>query len=264
MTGNLKRVCPVCKDPNYSIFMKENAYNNRDHIQLLKCTGCGFVYSKSISIEYSSFGKSASKKSIEELNKASDLQRIPELVAEILSKTSIKQGGILDFGCGVGLMLRGFKKNNFDLLGVEDSDAFRNMLTQAGISTVASLSEINESRGSFDIVIVKDVLEHLEEPVEMLDEIISFIKPGGFLYLRVPNRNAYPFHWAVDTKGHVNHFTPASLKKVMLHTGLEFYDYVNVYDTSSRIGKLYNFIFWKLRHLLPMTHQVSLLYKNIV
>ena len=124
------------------------------------------------------------------------------------------------------------------------------------------MTDLADQVGQFDLVIIKDVVEHLEKPLELLDHLIKFIRPGGFLYIRVPNRYAYPFHWAVDTKGHINHFTPGELKKIMANSGLKFHDYINVYDISSRAGKLYDFIFWKLRYLLPMTHQISLLYKN--
>ena len=262
MVAGKKRACPICKSLNSSVFMKENAYNNRDHIQLLRCTDCGFVFSKSAYIDYSSFGKSASLKTPAELVKDSASQGIPDLVSEIINKTGINQGKILDFGCGVGLFLRNFKKKHYDVLGVEDSDAFRAMLGKVAISSVSDLSEIKDLRGHFDIVIIKDVVEHLEYPLDILNNVISFIKPGGFLYLRVPNRYAYPFHWAVDTKGHINHFTPREVKKILKTAGLNYYDSVKVHDVSSRAGKLYNFVFWNLRYVFPMTHQISFLYKK--
>ncbi len=242
--------------------MKENAYNNRDHVQLLKCTDCGFVYSISVTIDYKDFGKSASKQTTTKLQEVSESQGISELVSTIIDKTRIEQGKMLDFGSGVGLTLRGFRDRGFDTLGIEESKAFRSMLKKDGISSVSSLTDIAEKTGQFDLVIVKDVIEHLENPLEILNHLITFIKPGGFLYVRVPNRYAYPFHWAVDTKGHVNHFTPAELKKIMSNSGLKFYDYMKVCDISSRGGRLYDSVFWKLRYLLPMTHQISLLYKK--
>ena len=168
---------------------------------------------------------------------------------------------MLDYGCGAGLMLRVFKEYGYQVLGVEESENFRTILGRENISSIASLSEIDDLRESFDLVIVKDVIEHLENPVESINEIVSFIKPGGFIYVRVPNRYAYPFHWAVDTVEHVNHFTPSALKRVM-NTRMEFHDDVKIYDISSRAGRLYNSVFWRLRYLLPMAHQISHIYKK--
>ena len=256
------RDCPLCHSMRNTVFMKEDARNNRDHVQLLKCTDCGFVYSKLATIDYTDYGKAASKKSDAELENALISQNIHRLVAEIINKTSVKNGSVLDFGCGVGLMLRGFKERNYDVLGVEESAAYRDMLAESSIPA-ARLEDIDHLRESFDIVILKDVLEHLENPLQVLDKIISFIKPGGYFYIRVPNRYAYPFHWAVDTKGHINHFTPGILKKILGGMGLSLKGDVKVYDISSRAGRLYNLVFWKLRYLLPMTHQISLLYKKV-
>jgi len=262
MEDDLNRACPICKKSESSVFMKENAYNNRDHVQLLKCSACGFVYSKSVTIDYKDFGKAASKQSISKLQELSLSQGIHELVSEIIDKTRVQQGKILDFGSGIGLLLRGFKDRGFDALGIEESKAFRNMNVNDGIASAKSLADMADQTGRFDLIVIKDVVEHLENPLETLSQLIAFLKPGGFLYIRVPNRYAYPFHWAVDTKGHVNHFTPAELKKILSDAGLKFHDYVKVGDITSLAGRLYDFVFWRLRHLLPMTHQISLLYKK--
>jgi len=262
MTDSVSRACPLCNSSKKSVFMKVNAYNNRDHVQLLKCSDCGFVYSETVCCNYTSYSIPTSKQSCEALDSASISQGIPELATEIIDKISVKRGRVLDYGCGAGLMLRVFKEYGYEVLGVEESEAFRKILKKDNIPSIASLSEIDDLRESFDLVIVKDVIEHLENPVEAINEIVSFIKPGGFIYVRVPNRYAYPFHWAVDTVEHVNHFTPSALKNVMKNSRMKMHGDVKIYDISSRAGRVYDSIFWKLRYFLPMTHQISLIFKK--
>ena len=242
--------------------MKEDAYNNRDHVQLLKCSDCGFVYSKVVSIDYQDYGRKAAAQKREKLINKSAKQGIPQLVEEITGKTGIARGRVLDFGCGVGLMAREFARLGYDINVIEQSQAYRDLLSSENMAAFESFAEINDYKGSFDLVIIKDVLEHLENPLETVQKLVSFIKPGGFLYLRVPNRYAYPFHWAVDTKGHINHFSPSILKKILDDAGLELHDYISLYDVSSVAGKIYNSLFWQLRNLLPLYHQISLLYKK--
>ena len=262
MDGTSKaRGCPLCKSLKSSVFMKENAYNNRDHVKLLKCSDCDFVYSETVCCNYTNYSIPTLKQSSDALDSASISQGIYGLATEIIDKTSVKQGSVLDYGCGAGLMLRVFKEYGYEVLGVEESEIFRTILGRENISSIASLSEIDDLRESFDLVIVKDVIEHLENPVEAINEIVSFIKPGGFIYVRVPNRYAYPFHWAVDTVEHVNHFTPSALKRIM-NTRMKFHGDVKIYDISSRAGRLYDSVFWKLRYFLPMTHQISLIFKK--
>jgi 2-polyprenyl-6-hydroxyphenyl methylase / 3-demethylubiquinone-9 3-methyltransferase len=48
--------------------------------------------------------------------------------------------------------------------------------------------------GAFDAVVMSEVLEHLENPVEALSEAARVLQPGGALLATVPNAN-YPFFW---------------------------------------------------------------------
>ena len=114
-------------------------------------------------------------------------------------------------------------------------------------------------KNSFDLVIMKDVLEHVDNPVELLQEVVSFVKPGGYFYIRVPNVYHYPFHWSIDTKSHVNHFSPHKLTALLNTHAMKRVDFVSVHDVSTRVGKLYNAFFWRLRSVIPLYHQISFL-----
>jgi SAM-dependent methyltransferase len=47
---------------------------------------------------------------------------------------------------------------------------------------------------TFDKIIFSEVLEHLPDDRGGLDEVVRVLKPGGLLFLTVPNRD-YPFWW---------------------------------------------------------------------
>jgi SAM-dependent methyltransferase len=239
--------------------MREEAYNNRDHVQLLRCGHCGFVYSKEVSIDYNTYGRKVSELSDQELADKSRDQGISELVTEVIDKSGITGGSVLDFGCGIGLTALEFRNRSFDVLGIEESEFYREMLNKRGVESVSGMDEIRERQNTFDLVIAKDVIEHVEDPLGALQGLSAFIKHGGYLYIRVPNRFTYPLHWAVDTRGHINHFTPSMLMNLLEHAGLVVQDFISIYDISTPAGRLYNSVFWKLRGLLPLYHQVSLL-----
>jgi hypothetical protein len=78
----------------------------------------------------------------------------------------------------------------------------------------------------------------------------------------VPNVFHYYFHWAIDTKPHVNHFAPGQLERVLAKYGVRRVDFVTIRDISTTAGKLYNLIFWKTRKFIPMYHQISVLYQK--
>lgn len=257
------RVCPICASTENKVFMKVDAYNNRDHIELLKCTDCGFVFSKTSNCKYESSSQGAEASSMSDVIMRSKAEGISELVNEIIIKSKISEGNVLDFACGIGTIASEFKRKGYNVTCIEKSDGFRGFHADNNIISFSSLDDIKGYEESFDLIIMKDILEHLDNPVELLEEVQTFLKPGGYLYVRVPNRYAYYFEWrAVDTKSHINHFTPGDLKSLLKQSRLQIHDYIAIYDVRSRIGKVYNSFFWKLRYFIPMYHQISLLCKK--
>jgi hypothetical protein len=94
---------------------------------------------------------------------------------------------------------------------------------------------------------------------EHLQKVTSYVKPSGYFYIRVPNVFHYPFHWSIDTKSHVNHFSPKKLTSLLEKNNMKKVDFIGVYDISTKVGKIYNSVFWKMKHFLPMYHQISFL-----
>jgi SAM-dependent methyltransferase len=108
---------------------------------------------------------------------------------------------ILDCGCGRGFYLNMFRAiSRCRLFGLElDSEivvkGWRNVGHFPGITvTQASIYEQPYQSGSFDGVILSEVLEHIDDDVRGLKEILRVLKPGGVVAITVPNAN-YPFWW---------------------------------------------------------------------
>jgi SAM-dependent methyltransferase len=90
---------------------------------------------------------------------------------------------VLDYGGDRGqLMLGGPGRHYsvFDISGVEPEPG------------VTGLSATSLSDQKFDLVLLCEVLEHVSEPMQVLRDVLNHLKPGGFLYITVPNRE-FPF-----------------------------------------------------------------------
>lgn len=87
-------------------------------------------------------------------------------------------------------------------------------------------------RRSFDSVVFAEVLEHLESPVDAIEEIARVLKPGGRLYLTTPNPfglyrylRHYLFSRQLDpefylgTEDHVQFLDPLSLSNILTESG---------------------------------------------
>ena len=97
-------------------------------------------------------------------------------------------GRVLDLGCRTGALTRHYLEGN-SVVGV---DVDREALAQAaalGVETVwADLDEaLPFPDASFDIVVVAEILEHLQFPGRLVSEAARVLRPGGRIVGSVPN-----------------------------------------------------------------------------
>lgn len=244
--------------------MAAAAWNNRDGIELRACNACAFVFSAEANFSYEEFfvaGFSGASKN--ELMQAARSEGLDGMVAEIATKARLSAGArVLDFGSGVGLAALSFAGAGFDVTAVEASKPYIEAHKSLGLRSFPSIAEARQQGGLFDLVVMKDVLEHVTSPREILKSVLECVKPGGYFYIRVPNAHAYRFIPSVDTSSHVNHFTPRTVTKLVAESAMERIDFIGVYDISSRAGRLYHALFWRTRRFLPLYHQISLLFRR--
>jgi 2-polyprenyl-3-methyl-5-hydroxy-6-metoxy-1,4-benzoquinol methylase len=244
--------------------MRRDAWNNRDRVELRRCRGCRFVYSALANFDYDAFtcDDTYVSRNREGLLELARQDHIPELMDEVVAKARLSGGRVLDIGCGMGLAALYLQDKGFEVYGVEESRIYLEKHKELNLASASHVESLGLDKGGVDLLVMKDVLEHINDPRRMLDEVLSYVRPNGYLFLRVPNVFHYYFHWAIDTKSHVNHFAPGQLSRVLATYGLRRVDFVTIRDISTTAGKLYNFIFWRLRKLIPMYHQISVLYQK--
>jgi 2-polyprenyl-3-methyl-5-hydroxy-6-metoxy-1,4-benzoquinol methylase len=160
---------------------------------------------------------------------ASPLERARRLFARSFARRVRRRAGVggrlLDVGCGDGKVLIPLARAGFVCTGTEINPRIRETLP-AGITVhIGRLEEAGFPTGSFRIVLLRHVLEHLREPVATLQEIRRVVEPDGRLVIAVPNLGSWQaratraawFH--LDLPRHLHHFTPASLTAVLEQTG---------------------------------------------
>lgn len=91
---------------------------------------------------------------------------------------------MLDVGCGVGGLLREFKRNGFKTYGVDYSTENIKISSRYGI--VSSPNNLNPD-WKFDIITLSHVLEHQVNPVEFVKSLLSKLNPNGVLFIETPN-----------------------------------------------------------------------------
>ena len=159
---------------------------------------------------------------------------------------------ILDFGCGpcdktAVVQALGFQCAGYDDLQDDwhrlpgNLDRIRRFAAESGIDfRLADGGAMPFAANEFDMVMMHDVLEHLHNsPRDLLNDLLGFVRPGGLLFVTVPNavnirkrvsvlfgRTNLPrfdsFYWYPGAwRGHVREYVRHDLAKLAEYLGLE-------------------------------------------
>lgn len=148
---------------------------------------------------------------------------------------------VLDIGCGRGGLLEYLRdKKNCRVAGVDMSDEAIRILKEKGIEAIKADVEEDEIPGSYDVIILAAVLEHLIDPLSVLSKLRNNLRnTQGCIIIGVPNfshifariqhlfgKNVTRFgNSEVDMKlgiqpqGHIQFFNKPTLSHVLEKTG---------------------------------------------
>lgn len=101
---------------------------------------------------------------------------------------------VLEMGCASGEMTKELATQFADLHVVEGSplliEEARNYVGHAKVQYHCSLFEEFQPTQKFDDIILSHVIEHLEQPANVLRKASSWLVPGGRIHVLVPNAGA--------------------------------------------------------------------------
>lgn len=140
----------------------------------------------------------------------------------------IRGGRILDVGCASGLFLRHALKAGWDVTGLEPSETlYAEALQNFGGKGDIQCATLENARlcCEFDALTLWDVLEHVTDPAEFLRACGALLRPGGMLFLTVPDLDSLEarllgHRWPLLLPEHLNYFTRGSLRLCGERAGL--------------------------------------------
>ena len=244
-TGMLKKEferrvkCPLClADDTAPAFVKEG-------FQYVKCLKCGMLYINPQLDE----GKMLSQyRSLPSQSYWVDVLQTPRQLAydskkfkKSLDEISlfVKPGKVLDIGCSLGIFLDLARKKGWDVDGIELNTKARKVAEEKFKLKLMGkpIDELNLADESYDLVTLWEVLEHLPDPNDMLNNCRKLLKKGGILVVLVPNCDSLAvrimhekcatFGW-----GHLWYFTPSTLSTLLARHGFE------VFKTTTELGEM--------------------------
>ena len=109
------------------------------------------------------------------------------LVLSLIGTSGEKRA--LDVGCAQGHLLGELVSRGWECIGI-DSNALDVAACRArGLNAIELdiTTDLPASLGSFDLVVLADVLEHLPDPLPVLRSVHSLLNPGARILISVPN-----------------------------------------------------------------------------
>lgn len=226
--------CPICNHKSNLLFKRQNQLasvrmvtSDKKELSVAGCKNCNFIWNYNAFKKPKKFNKwiASAYKNYQLLDNT--LHHFPLIDERAkLAKNFIEENcdfetihHIIEVGSNRGDFLAYLQQNypEKNYLGVESS-----ALSKVGIPTIFNnIMDLNFS-SSYDLVIIRQVLEHITQPEKFLNHLQSFLKKDGYICIEVPDivndlrENIEP--WIIE---HVACYSKASLTTLCEKVGLK-------------------------------------------
>ena len=195
------RACRICSgdltlrirgrgEPLTSAALSPSAHATGRHGDLLECVECGTVQQPALpaGAQLHDLYRDMRDEAYlgEETGRRATAGRLLDLIGPFAPG-----GRLLDVGCGPGLLLDEARARGYETVGLELSRASAAHAREALGLDVRELAledfDDDPDGGGFDVVVLADLLEHLDDPVAGIARCAGLLRPGGVLCVVTPD-----------------------------------------------------------------------------
>ena len=221
--------CNLCNSCNHEAI--SNRGRNRELMNTVICRECGLVFTNPMPTQseiddFYSWSYRISYKGVY-TPKPKHIYRngkraIPRLLR--VKELGYLSGALLDVGSGGGEFLYLMSRLGYEVHGVEPDLRYGEFThKQYDLDVILEpVQNVKLRSEAYDIITMNHVLEHIRNPVEILQRIRLFLRPKGVLIVEVPNVSAVyhspktKFHFA-----HLYNFSMQTLERLGARVGLK-------------------------------------------
>lgn len=172
-------------------------------------------------------------------------------VAEHLKQYLQPSWKVMDIGAATGELLDLIKDRVDSCLGVELNREYCDfMQDELGIDATSEDYFSVNYEGQFDLIVINGTLDHMYNPLGVLDKIYRDLKPGGMLYIQtandhqalkefLPEKSREMFKKFMYQRAHYLSFSETTLHNVVEKIGFKIVDLHSRHDYT-----LNNFLNW--------------------
>lgn len=238
--------CPICEVPPTKYLGRRGGSAHRQNsgveCKIWSCGKCGLIFPNPMPVPLGGLEQHYEVPPEEYFHHHEEGDRLEyaSTLLQQLRELGISKGTLLDIGAGKGEVLRIAREAGWETTGIETSSKFADHAAcYSGAQILRKpLEHCDFASNAFDAVVLGAVLEHLYNPDQVIKEVARILKPGGALFIDVPNERGLYFllgnlyqrlrfrNWVVNlaptfSPYHVFGFSPRSLRALLAKHGLQ-------------------------------------------
>lgn len=219
-----------------------------NHIEsVVTCENCGLTYVNPRLVKDSNVATYSFEQELAYFESTYDLRyrAYKDLVRRLPLWLGREVNTILDIGSGDGVLIEVARESGIETLGTEIRESLIQLnQKRLGKNAVIFQDESQLPVSYYDIVTMINVLEHLPNPVSMLQLALRVLKPGGILVVHVPDFGGIPArvqgaHWRhIEPLEHLYYFTFKTLRTLMCRVGFSSFARFGLLTSDGVKGKV--------------------------
>ncbi|HOW53938.1 MAG TPA: class I SAM-dependent methyltransferase [Syntrophorhabdaceae bacterium] len=230
--------CPICSSDEHALITDQVRFGNKADV--LKCRQCALIYLDQGSFTlpadfyegdyHQTYITHVEPSAFDPGSYYQKMLQVTRPWSDKINKVLTGKETVLDFGCSTGHLLTQIQGNAKKVMGHElNKKEVEFCRDKLGLDVSNIPLEERFSEGTFDLITMVFVLEHIARPVELLADLKKFLKPGGSFIILVPNAQDAllsfynipefaNFYFCVE---HLFYYTPKTIRRLFTLAGLD-------------------------------------------
>lgn len=200
--------CALCGETHQPLITRSDAYGVP--CDMTCCPGCGFIYATrrmddpSVALFYSEYYRNLYEAAPSTAFSTARFDEVRvvggKIAAKMVSYLGLGPGAVVaETGAGAGWNLAPFRDLGLRCIGFDYDERFLELGRIQGIEmyNLNSVDPHSVLPKGADLLLAREVLEHVKDPFDFLSDMNGLIRESGHLYLTVPSLHEIPFGYAL-------------------------------------------------------------------
>lgn len=208
--------CPICERKDRICVYSSPKYTEEENKHIVSCINCHMNYVSPLIME--KYEEHEERSIFDHINCPGFIFLARHFELYLQSYGLLKpefQKNLLEIGCGTGHLLNVFRARGWHVTGIEIWKSHADWgIKHLGLDIKKNYNDIFTLPDNFyDGIVLVEVIEHLADPVGVLNTCYAKLKDKGGIFVTTPNfgskiREKLGWGWdTIDPLGHIQYFT---------------------------------------------------------